>query len=300
MGGPNTLDEVKVFLQNMFNDKAIINSPKPIRKLISFIIIKSRLKQATLNYKALGGKSPMISHTQKLVKSLIDTLGIDVFYINRYVPPYASEVLSYIKDYDEFICVPMYPHYSKTTTGSSVDDILFQANKLDIHNKKFKIIEPYYDNKIYNKILLTRIKESLNADNPKDYEIIFSAHGLPQKVIDNGDIYQKHIKLNVLYIRKLLLQNGIEFDNTHVSYQSRLGPVQWLKPYLEDTLIRLKKDKVIIVPISFTLDNSETQYELDIEYKKIANKLGILDYRVAKAPNELMLNLIVDLVKGYL
>lgn len=283
MGGPNNISEVKLFLKNMFNDKYIIGAPQPIRAMIGQIIIAKRLKESEENYKKLGGMSPIIGHTKRLVRRLNKELDADVFYEMRYTPPFASDIIPKLINYDEIYAIPMYPHYSSTTTKSSIEEFIKVAKKYNI-DKKIKTVNSYYNNVFYNKAIVERIKEALKEDNSEDFELIFSAHGLTQKIIDSGDLYQKHILLNVEYAKKELEVQNINFKNIHVAYQSRLGPMEWLRPYLEDKLKEIK-EKVIIYPISFTVDNSETQYELDMEYAEVAQHLGIKDYRVAKAPN---------------
>ena len=283
MGGPNNISEVKLFLKNMFNDKYIIGAPQPIRAMIGQIIIAKRLKESEENYKKLGGMSPIIGHTKRLVRRLNKELDADVFYEMRYTPPFASDIIPKLINYDEIYAIPMYPHYSSTTTKSSIEEFIKVAKKYNI-DKKIKTVNSYYNNVFYNKAIVERIKEALKEDNSEDFELIFSAHGLTQKIIDSGDLYQKHILLNVEYAKKELEVQNINFKKIHVAYQSRLGPMEWLRPYLEDKLKEIK-EKVIIYPISFTVDNSETQYELDMEYAEVAHKLGIKDYRVAKAPN---------------
>lgn len=283
MGGPNNLDEVKVFLRNMFNDKYIIGAPQPIRAMIGQIIISKRLKESKENYLKLGGMSPIVGHTKRLVRRLNKELDADVFYEMRYTPPFAKDIMPKLKNYDEIYAIPMYPHYSSTTTKSSIEEFVKVAKKYNL-DKKIKTINSYYDNKFYNKAIVERIKEALKGENSEDFELIFSAHGLTQKIIDKGDLYQKHILANVEYAKKELEEQNIFFKKIHVAYQSRLGPMEWLRPYLEDKLKEIKS-KVIIYPISFTVDNSETEYELDMEYAEVAEHLGIKDYRVAKAPN---------------
>jgi len=300
MGGPNNLDEVKVFLNNMFNDKAIIGAPKFIRKIIAYYIVKNRLAIAKSNYERLGGKSPIVDFTKELVDSLKSKLNIDVRYIMRYTPLFASEVLGKIKDYDRFFVIPLYPHFSSTTTQSSLDDLFENARKLGISQDKFSVIYKYYDNATYNKTIVKNIKKVLKDDDASEFELIFSAHGLPQKIIDKGDPYMKQIKQNVFRVRQELLRAGIIFHKTHLAYQSRLGPIEWIKPYLDDKLKDLKKKKVIIYPIAFLIDNSETKFELDIEYKEIADKLGFTDYRVASAPNKEINKTIVEIYKKML
>jgi len=286
MGGPNNLGEVDVFLKNMFNDKYIIGAPQPIRAMIGWIIRKKRLKEATHNYSLLGGVSPIVGHTKRLMRRLAKEVDADIFQVMRYTPPFANDVIAKIKHYDEIYAIPMYPHYSSTTTKSSIEDLKRFAKMYGVEDK-IKTIDDFYDNKLYNKAIVERIKESLKEDKSEDFTLIFSGHGLPQKVVDKGDLYQKHILANVEAAKKELASQGIKFKNIEIAYQSRLGPMEWLRPYLEDKLAEVvkKNKKVIIYPTSFTVDNSETTGELDIEYREVAEELGFEDYRVAKAPN---------------
>ncbi|MDY3200679.1 MAG: ferrochelatase [Arcobacter sp.] len=283
MGGSNNLNEVKVFLKNMFNDKYIIGAPQPIRALIGAIIVSKRLEIAKENYRKLGGISPIVGHTKRLVRRFSKIVDADVFYEMRYTYPFAKDILEKVKDYDEIYAIPMYPHYSSTTTKSSWEDLIKVAKNLKIENK-IKTIDSYYDNDFYNKAIVERIKEALKDDDSNDFELIFSAHGLTQRTINKGDLYQKHILANVEYAKKELEKQNIRFKKIHVAYQSRLGPMEWLRPYMEDKLKEISS-KVIVYPISFTVDNSETLGELVLEYGELAHELGIKDYRVAKAPN---------------
>ncbi len=283
MGGPNNLDEVKVFLKNMFNDKYIIGAPQPIRALIASFITFKRLEIAKENYRNLGGMSPIIGHTKRLVRRLEKEVDADVFFEMRYTYPFAKDVLEKLRNYDEIYAIPMYPHYSSTTTKSSIEDFMKIAKKYNL-DKKVKTIDSYYNNILYNKTIVERIKEALNGDNSEEFELVFSAHGLTQRTINKGDLYQKHILANVESAKRELLKQNIHFKKIHVAYQSRLGPMEWLRPYMEDKLKEIKS-KVIIYPISFTVDNSETKGELVLEYGELAHELGIKDYRVANAPN---------------
>lgn len=285
MGGPNHLGEVKTFLTNMFNDQRIISAPQPIRSLIAWLITSRRTREATRNYASLGGKSPIVEHTRRLVQTLQKEVDADVRYVMRYTPPFTHEVLEELKDYDELYALPLYPHYSSTTTLSSYDALFKEAERLGIRNK-IKTIDRYYKDENYIASIIERIVEALGEDNPEDFELIFSAHGLPQKIIDKGDLYQKHIRSNVYYARKALNDAGIHFHKTHLAYQSRLGPMEWIRPYLEDKLKSLQKKKVIIYPIAFTVDNSETEFELEVEYREKAEHMGFESYRIAKAPND--------------
>jgi len=284
MGGPNNLDEVQIFLHNMFNDKNVINAPKLIRMLVAKLIIFKRLDEAKGNYKAIGGKSPIVGYTQQLIEALSLHVDATVHMVMRYTPPFAKDTLKNLQEVDEIYAIPLYPHYSSTTTLSSMQDLEKSMKNLGI-KAKLKTIDKYYKNEKYNQAIVERIKESLGNADASEYELVFSAHGLPQRIIDKGDLYQRHIKYNVFYARKALMQAGVEFHKTHLAYQSRLGPLEWIRPYLEDKLQALKKKKVIIYPIAFTVDNSETEFELEIEYREKAQEMGFLDYRVAKAVN---------------
>ncbi len=283
MGGPNNLDEVEVFLKNMFNDKYIIGAPQPIRALIAKLIIYKRLNIAKENYRQLGGVSPIVGYTKRLVRRLQKVVDADVFYEMRYTSPFVKDVIEKVKHYDEIYAIPMYPHHSRTTTLSSIEDFISCAKKFKIEDK-IKTIDYYYDNIFYNKAIVDRIKEALKDDKAEEFELVFSAHGLTQRVIDKGDLYQKHILANVEFVKEELKKQNINFKKIDLAYQSRVGPMKWLQPYMEDKIKELGK-KVIVYPISFTVDNSETLGELVLEYGELAKEHGIKDYRVAKTPN---------------
>jgi ferrochelatase len=251
--------------------------------MIGVIIVSKRLEIAKENYKKLGGISPIVGHTKRLVRRFSNMVDADVFYEMRYTYPFAKDILEKVKNYDEIYAIPMYPHYSSTTTKSSIEDLKKVAKSFGIENK-IKTIDSYYDSDLYNKAIVERIKEALKGENSEDFELIFSAHGLTQRTINKGDLYQKHILANVECAKKELQKQNINFKKIHVAYQSRLGPMEWLRPYMEDKLKEIKS-KVIVYPISFTVDNSETLGELVLEYGELAHELGIKDYRVAKAPN---------------
>ena len=285
MGGPNNLNEVELFLNNMFNDKRIISAPKPFRALIAKLITWKRKEEAKENYKALGGKSPIVDYTRNLVEKVESSIDATVHMVMRYTPPFAADMIERLKEVDEIYAIPLYPHHSSTTTLSSMDDLHATIQKYGIA-AKLKTIPHYYSHPEFINAITERIKESLGEDNPQDFELVFSAHGLPKKVIEKGDLYQRHIKFTLYHARKALAKEGIRFHKTHLAYQSRLGPLEWIRPYLEDKLKTLHKKRVIIYPIAFTIDNSETEFELDIEYREIAEEMGFETYRVAKAPND--------------
>ncbi len=130
------------------------------------------------------------------------------------------------------------------------------------------------------------MKDPVNSSDYKDFDIVFSAHGLPQKIVDAGDVYQKHIQKHVDILKEMLKKEDMNFHEVHLAYQSKVGPMEWLKPSLDEKLKEVQNRGVVIFPIAFTIDNSETDFELEIEYREIAQELGLKEYRVCRCPND--------------
>lgn len=290
MGGPNNLEEVEVFLTNMFNDKNILTMKSGLlRKFIATMITFSRTESSQEIYRELGGKSPLVGHTKKLVEKLQERAGEEVIvdFAMRYTPPFADEVIERLNEQnvEKIYLIPLYPQYSTTTTKSSLEDFEQQYH-LKGGDAVLVEIKHFFENETYNKAILERIKESMQDTEYKDFDIIFSAHGLPQKIVDAGDVYEKHVQKHVQLLTQMLAEEGMGFHAVHLAYQSKVGPMKWLEPSLEDKLKSVRNRGVLIYPIAFTIDNSETDYELDIEYREIAEELGFKEYRVAKCPND--------------
>lgn len=288
MGGPNSLFEVKTFLKNMFNDPYILPIKSDfLRAMVGSFIVNKRLEEAQNNYKQIGGKSPLVAHTFALCQALSQMESQTYFtYAMRYTPPFANNVVQDLKGrgIQEIVLFSMYPHFSYTTTASSVQDFLSALKK---HNfaPKIQIVERYYNEESYNCVILNRILEALNGEDSKEFHLIFSAHSLPQKNIERGDPYQQEILDNVEILKTMLKAQNMEFASIKVAYQSKIGPIKWLEPNLQDCLPKYKGKKLLIYPIAFTIDNSETDFELSLQYKQEAQKIGVSDYRVAKCPN---------------
>lgn len=282
MGGPNNLDEVEVFLKNMFADKNILPLPWLLRKFVSTMIIRSRLDEAKENYKLIGSKSPLPKLTQNLIKKLQVVVGDDCIVTDamRYTPPFAKERLQQLKEkgVQKLYLFPMYPQYSTTTTKSSFEDIYENLKLLD-YNPEVVSVDRYFDHPLYVKAVAKQIQKKL--DKYSGYDVIFSAHGLPQSIIKKGDPYQKHIEKTVELISKELNSYG----KIHLAYQSKVGKGKWLEPSLDEKLEKIENKNVIIYPIAFTIDNSESVFELKIEYKEIAQELGIQNYVVCNCLN---------------
>jgi protoporphyrin/coproporphyrin ferrochelatase len=301
MGGPNNLDEVQVFLSNMFNDANIITVKSALlRRFIAFMITSTRTKKAQANYAKLGGKSPLVGYTKKLVTKLQKALpSLHVNFAMRYTPPFCHALIKALKSkkIEEVILLPLYPHYSTTTTKSSVEDFMKVARALEF-KANIRVIDRFFESESYNRLLVKKIKEALEENDPTQMELIFSAHSLPQKIITNGDPYEREISLHVKLVEQLLEKENVHFKAVHLAYQSKLGPVKWLEPSMEEKLSTLENKNALIVPISFTIDNSETEFELSMEYAELAHKLGFERYIVAKCPNDD--EAFVECIKGFI
>lgn len=291
MGGPNNLHEVEIFLKNMFNDPNILTMKSAfLRKFVAGMITFMRAESSQEIYRSLGGKSPIVDHTQKLVAALQEKLhneNIIVDFAMRYTPPYASDILERLKgeEVSKIYLIPLYPHYSTTTTKSSLEDFeeAFHASGIDAVLVEIK---HYYENVTYNKAIVERIMEQVRQKDLRDFDLIFSAHGLPQKIVDAGDPYQRQIQRHVEILKTMLKEEGMDFHDIHLAYQSKVGPMKWLEPSLEESLKKVRNRGVVIYPIAFTIDNSETDFELAIEYREIAEELGFKNYLVCECVND--------------
>ena len=288
MGGASNLDEIEVFMRNMFNDHRIISAPPFIRKNLANYITATRLPEVKENYKKIGGRSPLPEITERLKEKLQTRIGdAKVEIIMRYTAPFATDVLKRLKEegVEKLYLIPMYPQFSTTTTASSIEDIRAAARAIGYHPTIVSLLQ-YYDFAPYLETVEERILEGVGHDDPKSLDLVFSAHGLPVRVIKKGDPYQKQIEAEVALHIERLKEKGIEFNQVYLAYQSKVGPLKWLTPSLERVLEEIENKKVLIYPIAFTIDNSETVFELDIEYREVAEKLGFKTYRVCRCPND--------------
>ncbi|MFZ2968092.1 MAG: ferrochelatase [Sulfuricurvum sp.] len=290
MGGPNNLHEVELFLTNMFNDPAIIRTKSSLlRRFIAAMITLSRTEKSQEIYRRIGGKSPIVGLTTSLVTKLQEALSDEVMvdFVMRYTPPMARKVIEKLQrnGVEKVFLIPLYPHYSSTTTASSLDDFEATAHAMGWSPIMVEI-KHFFMNDRYNTLLVSLIQETLGHDHPQEFELIFSAHGLPQKIVDQGDPYQRHVMAHVDLLTTKLHEANLYFNAIHLAYQSKVGPMKWLEPSLESMLQGVRTPNVIIVPLAFTIDNSETDFELSIEYAEIAHELGITDYRVCSCPND--------------
>lgn len=282
LGGPDSLESVKPFLFNLFNDKFIIRLPKFLRCFLAWIISTVREKKAQKIYAQMGGKSTILPETEKqaleLKKYLSDIIAdeFEIFICMRHWHPMSDEVIKKIESYSpsEIILLPLYPQYSTTTTGSSIEDFVTKKDASTLKNAKLKTICCYPIDDYFIKAHSKLLTDKLNSE--KKYRILFSAHGLPKKIIDEGDPYQWQVERTAYAIIKEI--GGYELDY-RITYQSRVGPLEWIGPCTEKEITAAAKDKInlIVMPIAFVSEHSETLVELDIEYKAIADKYSI-DY----------------------
>lgn len=289
LGGPDSLDAVQPFLQNLFSDPDIFKIPiiqKPLAKLIA----SKRAPKVIEEYKLIGGKSPIGYWTEIQRKMLEEKLNskedlFDVFVAMRYWKPFTKEVAERISknNYEKIFLLPLYPQYSISTTGSSFNEWKRHFNDKD---RKVIYIENYHTNKNYLNAVIERINQALeNFEDKSKVYLLFSAHGVPVSYIKKGDPYQKQIEETV----ELVIKQG-EFNLPYsLAYQSKVGPMKWLEPSTEKEIERLIKSgykNLLIIPIAFVSDHIETLYELDIEYRKVAEENGVDKYIVSKGLND--------------
>ena len=302
LGGPDKIESVKPFLFNLFNDKAIISLIQPFRFLLAKFISSRRVKKATKIYEMLGGKSPLlditISQAHALERELSFAGDFKVFVAMRYFHPFAEEAIKEVIKYDpsQIILLPLYPQFSSATSESSLLDFIKKFyQKAKKSNKKIsaKIVCCYPEDPEFVKSHALLIKQTIlkfYEKNLEDFRFLFSAHGLPQKLINAGDPYvfqvtktANKIIQNLSEILKIP-ENKIDY---HICYQSKVGPLQWTSPSTEYEIKRAALDQKIpvIIPVAFVSDHSETLVELDIDYKKLAESYGVKEYLRVPALN---------------
>ena len=283
LGGPDSLDNVEPFLFNLFNDPAIINLPTFLRYPLAKLISKKRAPIAKNIYKEIGNKSPILELTQKQAESLESNLikkgDYKCFVIMRCWHPRASNVITKVREYnpDEVILLPLYPQYSAATSGSSINEWNDLCKK-ENYQVKTKTICCYPTENNFLESHANLIKKTLKTLENKDFKLLFSAHGLPENKIKKGDPYQWQVEKTVEGIMSKLTSENLDFL---ISYQSRVGPLKWIGPSTDEMIIKYSKEKkgIVIVPVAFVSEHSETLVELDIEYKKLAEKNGCSFYK---------------------
>ena len=283
LGGPDSLSAVEPFLFNLFNDPAIISLPTLFRYPLAKFISKRRTPVAKAIYAEMGGKSPILEETKLQANAIENILKNETddykcFIVMRCWNPRASNVIKEVKRFNpgQVILLPLYPQYSNATTGSSINEWLDTCKKENLTTET-KIVCCYPTEKNFILSYSNLIKKKINLNKLNETTLIFSAHGLPENKIKQGDPYQWQVEQSVKELVKKLSINKL---NHILSYQSRVGPLKWIGPSTEIVIKdEAKKGKIIIVvPVAFVSEHSETLVELDIEYRKLAEENGSKEY----------------------
>ena len=288
LGGPDSQKAVKPFLFNLFRDGAIIGLPAIARYPLAALISTTREKTAQANYAIMGGGSPLLPETEKQAVALAAELArrapndeTQVFISMRYWKPRADETAKAVAAFgpDEIVLLPLYPQFSTTTTASSIKDWLRAYKGLG----RTRIVCCYPTAPGLVAAHAGTIRQTWeNAGRPSNVRLLFSAHGLPQKVVDAGDPYQAQVEAMAAAIATQLP----EFAEWNVCYQSRVGPLQWLGPATDDEVRRAAAEGkgLLICPIAFVSEHVETLVELDREYAELARELGVRTFLRAPTP----------------
>ena len=288
LGGPDKLENVEPFLFNLFNDPAILNLPSLLRYPLAKLISNRRAPTAKKIYEELGGSSPILKLTEKQSSALEKKLNIDdqnneykCFVVMRCWHPRAEIVIKDVINYNpnEIILMPLYPQYSAATSGSSIKEWNDICTK-NSFKVKTSTICCYPTDKNFVKAHKEEILKKI--ENLENFKLIFSAHGLPEKNIKKGDPYQWQVEQSV---NKIVESLNIKDLDWILSYQSRVGPLKWIGPSTEDIIVENSKleKHIVLVPIAFVSEHSETLVELDIEYKELADNNGCKNYSRIKA-----------------
>jgi len=294
LGGPDKPESVRPFLYNLFSDPAIIRVPSPLRQLLAWLITWRRTPIAAENYAVLGGKSPLLELTEAqaaaLGRALAPEFDARVFVCMRYWHPMSEETARAVRAWgpDEVVLIPLYPQFSTTTTGSSLDAWRAAAARAGLVAPT-KVVCCYHSDPgfVAATAAIVRgsyIKARSELDPGLTLRVLFSAHGLPESIVQRGDPYQWQVEKTVAAVVEAM---GVEGLDHVVCYQSRVTPQKWIGPSTEEELKRAGADRVavLVVPIAFVSEHSETLVELDVEYREEAEEFGVPAYFRAPAHN---------------
>jgi ferrochelatase len=305
LGGPDDQDDVKPFLRNLFRDPAIIQAPGLVREGLAWLISTTRAKEAKANYAKMGGGSPLLHETQKQAAALKTQLrarlpdwDIRIWPAMRYWNPLTEDVAAEVRAWapDECVLLPLYPQFSTTTTASSL------KRWRDAGGPETRAVCCYPSEPAFldaHAALIRKVWEQ--AGRPEQVRLLFSAHGLPKKVIDGGDPYQWQVEKTVAELMPQLP----EFPDWQICYQSRVGPLEWIGPATDEAIRQAAHDGkagVMVCPIAFVSEHIETLVELDEEYAEVAKEVGLKTYvRVpALGDDEVFIESLANLVDSAL
>lgn len=295
LGGPDQLEDVRPFLFNLFSDPEIIRLPFSwLQKPLAWMISTSRARKSQENYKLIGGGSPLRRITEEQAQALQESLKqkgqeAQVYIGMRYWHPFTEEAIARIKrdGIDRLVILPLYPQFSISTSGSSFRllEKIWQEDP-SLERVEYTVISSWFNRSGYLRAMADLIAQQLDQyPNPNDVHIFFSAHGVPVSYVEEaGDPYQQEIEECTA-----LIMSTLNRPNAHtLAYQSRVGPVEWLKPYTEEAIEDLAAqgvDNLLVVPISFVSEHIETLQEIDMEYREIAEEAGIHHFQRVPALN---------------
>ncbi|HUI64254.1 MAG TPA: ferrochelatase [Bacteroidota bacterium] len=293
LGGPESLETVEPFLRNLFCDPDIIDMPlgSLLRRPLAELISRTRAPKVREFYRRIGGRSPILKLTRRqaraLEQSLAPELNAKVVVAMRYWHPLTDEALDELSEagVEQAVLLPLYPHFSRATTGSSINAWKESIRRRGLQNIEVEIVSDYCDHPLYIAALIRNIRIALNRVPGPDrgrVHLVFSAHGTPMSLVLHGDPYQGQIVRTYTAV----IKSGNFGLRHHLCYQSKVGPQKWLKPSLTQTIARLAMEKVshvIVVPIAFVSDHSETLWEINIETRREAKQLGIRYFDMSPA-----------------
>jgi ferrochelatase len=293
LGGPDSVEAIEPFLYNLFCDPDIIDFPfaRIARQPLARLISSRRAQHVASHYRKIGGRSPILDYTRRQANALEHVLRRD-FHVHvaiamRYWHPTTDAAVREIERHspEELVLLPLYPQYSRTTTGSS----LKEWNRCFIQQDcgpHAHVVKEFHDNPLYIGAVVEAINSALNGfADPAATDFVFSAHSIPIAVIEQGDPYQRQIERTV----ELVWECGGWAGRRHVCYQSKIGASRWLAPSLHGLIGSLAKESrrnLLIVPISFVSDHVETLHEIDIEHREQALSLGIPNFRMVPGLND--------------
>jgi ferrochelatase len=294
LGGPDSLAAVRPFLFNLFSDPDIFRLPLPwlTQKPFAALVSRRRTEEAARGYAAIGGASPLLRNTERQARALEQALANDgdfeIHICMRYWHPRAAEVVERLKarGIQRVVLLPLYPHFSLATSGSSFNEFQRECALRD-YRPQLSFVREWYDQSDYLDAIAQSLREQAKQfpdPDPARIELLFSAHGLPKKIVAAGDPYETQICASVDAVR-----GRLQWPHTTLCYQSRVGPLEWLQPYTEDTIrekARAGAKQMLVYPIAFVSDHVETLYELGQTYAHLAQREGVAHYRVAPALND--------------
>lgn len=308
LGGPDCLENVQPFLYNLFCDPDIIDLPGAFlfRKTLARVISQRRAPKVQELYKGIGSRSPILKLTNRqaraLERNLVQQINAKVYVAMRYWHPMTDEIVRQIfhDGVERVVLLPLYPHYSKTTTGSSVNEWNRALRRQGRNGLQTDLVEQYYDHPLYIQAIVKNINIALNRVKKEDrgkVHLVFSAHGTPIKLVKEGDPYSHQIRKTY----EAVLAEGKWGLTHHLCFQSKVGPQKWLEPSLDGTIQRLAAEKVshmVVIPIAFVSDHIETLSEINMEGKEEAHELGIKHYDMMPAlnTNPFFIQALADLV----